>query len=171
RLKLSISSGNSSNWSNTALHDHHDNGAIDPKMAWVSRSVTLAGLILLAHSCYSAQEHAALSSAFAKHALSQQHPGSSLPLDVCIETVVATLVICLGLVLGSQKLRPIQWHVWAGKIEREGDAGFLDGSGEVDQDYRGSPFGALESRPGFMDIRKQRREFAEWAKGGNKGSR
>lgn len=82
---------------------------------------------------------------------------------------MATLVICLGLVLGSQTLRPVQWNVWAGKIEREGAAGFLEGSGEVERDYRGSPFGVLESRPGFIDIRKQRREFAEWAKGNNKG--
>lgn len=75
------------------------------------------------------------------------------------------MVICLGLVLGSPKLRPIQWHVWAGKIEREGAAGFRDAAGEVEKDYRGNPFEALEARPSFVDIRKQRREFAEWAKG------
>ncbi|KAL3961585.1 hypothetical protein ACCO45_003108 [Purpureocillium lilacinum] len=113
-------------------------------------------------------EHFALSSALAKRAASQ-HPGASLPIDIRIEAIVATLVICLGLVLGSQTLRPVQWNVWAGKIEREGAAGFLEGSGEVERDYRGSPFGVLESRPGFIDIRKQRREFAEWAKGNNKG--
>ncbi|KJZ71202.1 hypothetical protein HIM_09408 [Hirsutella minnesotensis 3608] len=140
-------------------------------MTWTSRFVTLTGLVLLAHACYSAQEHAVLSSTLAKHAGSQQqHTRSSLPLDICIETVTATLVMCLGLVLGSQKLRPVQWHVWAGKLEREGDAGFLDGSGKVDKEYRGSPFATLESRPGFVDIRRQRREFAEWVKnaGGSK---
>lgn len=78
---------------------------------------------------------------------------------------MATLVICLGLVLGAPKLRPIEWNVWAGKIEREGQAGFIDNGGEVEQDFRGSPFSVLEARPGFIDIRKQRREFADWVKG------
>lgn len=118
----------------------------------------------LRDSCYSAQEHAALSSTLAKHALSHQQ-GSSLPVDIAIEAVLATLIICIGLVLGSEPLRPIQWNVWAGKIEREGDAGILDGSGNPDRDFRGNPFAALESRPGFVDIRRQRKEFAEWAKG------
>ena len=66
--------------------------------------------------------------------------------------------------MGSSSLRPIQWQVWAGKIEREGQRGFLDGSGEVDKGYRGNPFAFLETRPGFVDIRKQRREFATWVK-------
>lgn len=67
--------------------------------------------------------------------------------------------------MGSQTLRPIEWNVWAGKIEREGDVGFLDGSGDVDKNFRGSPFLFLESRPGFVDIRKQRQQFSNWAKG------
>lgn len=67
--------------------------------------------------------------------------------------------------LGAPSLRPIQWRVWAGKIEREGEAGFVDGSGEVVKDYVGNPFRILESRPGFVDIRKQRRDFANWATG------
>lgn len=61
-------------------------------------------------------------------------------------------------------MRPIQWRVWAGQIEREGEAGFKNSSGEVEKDYVGNPFRLLESRPGFVDIRKQRKEFAEWAK-------
>lgn len=114
--------------------------------------------------CYSAQEHAALSAALAKHALSHQQTSNSLPIDISIEAIVATLIVCLGLVSGSQTLRPIQWNIWAGKIEREGDAGFLDGSGEVDKDFRGNPFVFLQSRPGFVDIRKQRRKFTDWVK-------
>lgn len=89
----------------------------------------------------------------------------SLPLDIRIETIVATLVVCIGLVLGSPTLRPVQWHVWAGKIERDGAAGFTDGAGEVDKDYRGNPYQFLEARQGFVDIRRQRQEFAAWAKG------
>lgn len=58
--------------------------------------------------------------------------------------------------------------MWAGKVEREGEKGFLNTSAEVDKDFVGNPFRALESRPGFVDIRKQRRDFAEWVReGGN----
>ena len=81
---------------------------------------------------------------------------------------MATLVICLGLVAGTPPLRPIQWRTWAGKIEREGKEGFRGNDGEANRDYLGNPFLALETRPGFIDIRKQRKEFAAWAK--NDGS-
>ncbi|PHH84494.1 hypothetical protein CDD83_1852 [Cordyceps sp. RAO-2017] len=141
-------------------------------MTWTSRSISLIGLSILVHAWYSAKEHAALSSTFMKHEISshgQHHSGPSLPTDICVETVLSTLIVCLGLVLGSQQLRPIQWHVWAGKIERDGDAGFSDGSGDVDKEYHGSPFGILDSRPGFVDIRKQRRDFVSWAKSGRRG--
>ncbi|KAK2609044.1 hypothetical protein QQS21_002414 [Conoideocrella luteorostrata] len=136
-------------------------------MAWFSKTMTFAGLILLAHSCYSAQEHSAISSTLKTHALGPHHTGSALPIDICIETIVATLIICLGTVVGSEKLHPVRWQVWAGKIEREGEVGFIDGSGQVDKVFRGSPFSVLESRLSFLDIRRQRREFAEWAKGKN----
>lgn len=91
---------------------------------------------------------------------------ASLPIDISIETVVATLLICWGLVLGTPELRPIHWRVWAGQIEREGEKGFTNADGEVDKDYVGNPFRVLESRPGFVDIRKQRKEFAEWVREG-----
>jgi hypothetical protein len=70
----------------------------------------------------------------------------------------------LGLVLGSPQYRPIQWRVWAGKIEREGEKGFTNDDGKLDKDYIGNPFKVLESRPGFVDIRKQRKEFAGWVR-------
>lgn len=75
----------------------------------------------------------------------------------------------LGLVANTPKLRPIQWRVWAGKVEREGEQGFVQSSGgEVDRDFVGNPFRVLETRPGFVDIRAQRREFAEWVRTGGK---
>ena len=77
-------------------------------------------------------------------------------------------MVCVGLVLGTPELRPIQWRVWAGKIEREGEKGFMSADGQVDKDYVGNPFRLLESRPGFIDIRKQRKEFAEWVREGGK---
>ncbi|KAI5462941.1 membrane magnesium transporter-domain-containing protein [Mariannaea sp. PMI_226] len=138
------------------------------KMTWMSRAVTVTGLVLLAHACYSAQEHSAISSVSAQQTQSQQLSTISLPIDISIEALVATLVVVLGLVTGSPKLRPIKWNEWAGKIEREGEAGFRSGSGAVDKDYQGNPFAILETRPSFIDIRKQRREFGEWIKAGSK---
>ena len=122
-------------------------------------------------SCYSAHEHTALTSLITA-STSSISPGASipivasLPIDISIETVVATLIICWGLVLGTPELRPVHWRVWAGQIEREGEKGFTNADGEVDKDYVGNPFRLLESRPGFVDIRKQRKEFAEWVREG-----
>jgi hypothetical protein len=92
---------------------------------------------------------------------------NALPIDISIETLVSVFLVIVGLVLGTPALRPIQWRVWAGKIEREGEYGFLNGDGEVAKDYVGNPYKALESRPGFVDIRKQRKEFAEWVRAGD----
>lgn len=74
----------------------------------------------------------------------------------------------LGLVADTPKLRPIQWRVWAGKVEREGAQGFMQSNGEVEKDFVGNPFRVLETRPGFVDIRSQRKEFAEWVRTGGK---
>lgn len=79
---------------------------------------------------------------------------------------MAICLVCLGLVLGTPELRPIQWRVWAGKIEREGEAGFVNGDGQIAKDFMGNPFRLLESRPGFTDIRKQRKDFADWIREG-----
>ncbi|RDW72001.1 hypothetical protein BP5796_08035 [Coleophoma crateriformis] len=141
-------------------------------MTWISNSITGLGLIFLTHAGYSAHEHSALYSTSAATLTSiSSHGGTtptvaSLPLDISIETIVAIFMICLGLVLGTPELRPIQWRVWAGKIEREGEDGFIGGDGEVDKYYVGNPFRVLESRPGFVDIRKQRSEFAAWVREG-----
>ncbi|KAK0104514.1 hypothetical protein ONS95_004803 [Cadophora gregata] len=141
-------------------------------MTWLSKSITGLGLLFLAHACYSAHEHSALHSAstaalssISAHSTASLNV-SSLPIDISIETIVAIFTVCLGLVLGTPELRPIQWRVWAGKIEREGEAGFANNDGEVDKDYVGNPFRLLESRPGFVDIRKQRKEFAAWVRDG-----
>ena len=132
----------------------------------------IAILTKLWNSCYSAHEHSALHSTTAASLSSiASHTAAvptvaSLPIDISIETIVAVFTICLGLVLGTPELRPIQWRVWAGKIEREGEKGFSSSDGTVDKDYVGNPFRVLESRPGFIDIRKQRKEFAEWVREG-----
>ncbi|KAK4682069.1 hypothetical protein QC764_113950 [Podospora pseudoanserina] len=137
-------------------------------MTLISKSITAFGSLLLAHACYSAQEHSALQSfraATSAALTSTPTAATSLPIDIAIETAVAILVILVGLVLGTSPLRPIQWREWAGKIEREGGDGFKDNNGQVNRDYLGNPFAYIEGRPNFVDIRKQRNEFTEWVKG------
>ncbi|KAK4158208.1 magnesium transporter [Chaetomidium leptoderma] len=138
-------------------------------MTLLSKTLTAFGGILLAHACYSAREHTTLQSlrSAATAALTSSPAAAvSLPVDIIIETIISTFVILLGLVLGTRALRPLEWRVWAGKIEREGEEGFTDGAGAVDKDFMGNPFSVLESRPNFVDIRKQRREFTEWVQKG-----
>ncbi|KAK0656044.1 transmembrane protein 32 [Cercophora newfieldiana] len=139
-------------------------------MTWISKTITALGGLLLAHACYSAQEHSSLQSfrATAATLASSTPAAASLPIDIAIETVVATFIIVLGLVTGTRPLRPIQWRVWAGKLEREGVEGFMGNDGEMNRDYVGNPFRSLETRPGFIDIRKQRKEFANWVKSGGR---
>ena len=48
-------------------------------------------------------------------------------------------MICVGLVVGAEDLKPITWRVWAGNVERESGGG--------------GPFQGLENRLGFVDIR------------------
>ncbi|KAJ9609747.1 hypothetical protein H2200_006075 [Cladophialophora chaetospira] len=111
-------------------------------MALVSRLLVLVGLLSLFHAAYSAHEFSALSL--------KLHKNAALPLDIKLETLGSVLLACLGLVLGSDSLKPVSWSAWAGQIEREGGSA--------------NPFRGLEERVGFMDIRAQRREFAEWVK-------
>lgn len=91
---------------------------------------------------------------------------TSLPIDISVETIVGLLFTVLGLVTEMPNLRPIQWRAWAGKVEREGEQGFLKSNGEIEKDFVGNPFRVLETRPGFVDIRSQRKEFAEWVRSG-----
>lgn len=67
----------------------------------------------------------------------------------------------MGLVLGSGTLKPIEWHTWAGQIEREADRS-LNGSGDADE-TSGNPFGALEARSGFINIHKLHEDFVKYS--------
>ncbi|KAG5977314.1 hypothetical protein E4U55_006854 [Claviceps digitariae] len=134
-------------------------------MTWISNIVAFAGLLILAHSGYSAHEHSAITSTFKVPALGARHATSALPIDIRLQTILATLLICIGLVTGSGKLHPIRWRVWAGKIERRRRAAFVDGCEQFDKDFRGCPLSVLESRPGFLDIRRERHELAAWVGG------
>ncbi|PSR81615.1 magnesium transporter [Coniella lustricola] len=138
-------------------------------MTWLSKTTTTLGFILVAHACYSAQEHSALQSLRATSTTVHiTQPSTSLPVDISIETVVGLFLTVLGLVADMPTLRPIQWRAWAGKVEREGEQGFLKSNGDVETDFVGNPFRILETRPGFVDIRSQRKEFAEWVRNGGK---
>ena len=90
---------------------------------------------------YSAHEFSTLST--------KLHKNAALPLDIKLETLISVFLACLGLVLGSEPLKPVSWSAWAGMIEREGGP---------------NPFRGLEERVGFMDIRAQRKEFSNWAR-------
>ncbi|KAI9738621.1 MAG: hypothetical protein M1834_008126 [Cirrosporium novae-zelandiae] len=129
-------------------------------MTWISKALTFFGSLLLAHACYSAHEFSSLSaSRFSQSSRSPQ----SLPLDITAETLVSAFIICLGLVLGAEKLKPISWRVWAGNIEREAREGKQDENTKLDG-RGGNPFAGLEHRLGFVDIRAQRKEFANWVR-------
>jgi len=129
-------------------------------MLLLPRAITVFGVLLLTHACYSAHEHSSLTAR--SFTVSSTSPTASshttqLPLDISLETIVSVLLICVGLVLGAEELKPISWRVWAGKVERE--KGKPDGAR--------NPFEGLEERAGFMDIRAKRKEFVEWMKEGN----
>ncbi|KAF3913345.1 hypothetical protein ABW20_dc0104675 [Dactylellina cionopaga] len=135
--------------------------------------------LLLAHACYSAHEYSLLSTtvqASATHAASPSSSsaggglpttGSSLPIDITIETLASVSLLLLGIVSLGWDLKPISLRKYAGMLE-SGQI-FPDG---VDENMfpkgkkklgRGV-FEGLEERPGFLDVRKQRKEFTEWVK-------
>lgn len=64
---------------------------------------------------------------------------AAIPQDIIIETLAAVLFVSIGLVLGSEKLKPISWRDWAGEIERDGGAR--------------NPYAGLEERYAFWDVR------------------
>ncbi|KAF9890303.1 hypothetical protein FE257_006218 [Aspergillus nanangensis] len=116
-------------------------------MGFLSRVITLFGLILLAHAGYSTHEHTVLYSNVRTSAAST----TTLPQDIVIEALISLVIVSAGLVLGAEKLKPISWSEWAGEIEREGGAR--------------NPYRRLEERYGFWDVRAKRKEFADWVRG------
>nr|POE54935.1 ribulose-1,5 bisphosphate carboxylase/oxygenase large subunit n-methyltransferase, chloroplastic [Quercus suber] len=87
-------------------------------------------------------------------------PKVSLPLDITIETIFSVLLLCIGVVLSSPALKPIRWNVWAGRLEKSKQARQYTEVGVGG----GNPYANLEERPGFLDIRARRKEFATWVK-------
>lgn len=71
----------------------------------------------------------------------------------------------MGVVLSSPGLKPIQWNVWAGRLERSKEAREITEVGVGG----GNPYAGLEERPGFLDVRGARRGFGEWLGKGKGG--
>lgn len=69
--------------------------------------------------------------------------------------------------MSSPQLMPIQWNVWAGRLERSKEA---RATREVGVGGGANPYAALEERPSFLDIRGQRKEFANWVRDSEKKS-
>ncbi|EGX45222.1 hypothetical protein AOL_s00173g323 [Orbilia oligospora ATCC 24927] len=120
--------------------------------------------ILLAHACYSAHEHSLLSTtAAAAHDSSSSSPhsatitsGSTLPLDITLETLLSVSLLLVGIVSSGWELKPISLRSYAGGVE--------SGKILVDGKKGKGLFVGLEERAGFADIRKQRKEFTDWMK-------
>ncbi|KAK6500464.1 hypothetical protein TWF481_010807 [Arthrobotrys musiformis] len=105
--------------------------------------------LLLAHACYSAHEHSLLSTT------SPDAPDVTLPLDITLETLISLSLLLVGIVSSGWELKPISLRSYAGGVE----------SGRISVEGRkGGLFSALEERGGFLDVRKQRKEFTEWVK-------
>lgn len=66
--------------------------------------------------------------------------------------------------LSNGDLKPIQWNVWAGRLEKSKEARAIKEFGVGG----GNPYEALEDRPGFLDIRGQNKEFEHWIRDGGK---
>ena len=97
------------------------------------------------YRCYSAFEYSLTIATAPRPAMT----ATSLPHDISLETIVSVVVVCAGLVMGTDELQPIVFRVWAGMEEKRDPGGV----------YKG-----LEERPGFVDIRAKRKAFVYWAR-------
>ncbi|KAK5132653.1 hypothetical protein LTR08_008775 [Meristemomyces frigidus] len=132
-------------------------------MAVLASVINILGMVFLAHAVYSAYEHSLLPSSSVPQPPSAILPAAldlrvNLPLDITLETLFSAFLLCVGVVLSSPGLKPIQWNAWAGKLERSKEAREIPEVGVGG----GNPYAGLEERPGFLDVRGRRKEFAQW---------
>ena len=111
-------------------------------------------------SVYSAWEHSFLPTTPASPLPSSTlprviDPRVNLPLDITLETIFSVLLLCVGVVMSTRELQPIQWNAWAGRLERSKDARRYEGVGQGG----GNPYARLEERTGFLDIREEQEGF------------
>lgn len=120
------------------------------------------------HSVYSAYEHSLLTSTATTPTLrlpNEPEPNLTLPIDIALETLFSVLLLCVGVVLSSPDLKPIQWSAWAGNLERSKEARIVNEAGVAP----GNPYAQLEDRPGFWDPRGAKKAFGLWVTEGAKG--
>lgn len=120
------------------------------------------------------------SSVYSSYEHSLTHAASSgtaeslyvLPTDIIIETILSTTLLCVGIVLGSPTLRPIDWRVWSiqASLDDRRPPGKRAFESQGDGAITGNPFRFLEDgeRKGFLDVIGGRRDFAKWVKEGSK---
>ncbi|KAF3910592.1 hypothetical protein ABW21_db0203267 [Orbilia brochopaga] len=130
-----------------------------------SKALIAFSSLLLAHACYSAHEHSLLSTVLQNAIPSSAGTpttGSSLPLDITLETLVSVALLLVGIVISGWELKPISLRKYAGLLE----SGQIvpDGGDKSAKGRKKGLFDGLEERPGFLDVRKQRKEFADWVK-------
>lgn len=102
-------------------------------------------------SVYSSYEHSASHTSPA--ALAANPSLAQLPTDIVIELLFAVALLCIGIVLASPDLRPIQWSVWAEQIERDDRRPKDRRAYKEDGQLVVNPYRWLEERRGFVDVR------------------
>ncbi|KAK3104328.1 hypothetical protein LTR53_018453 [Teratosphaeriaceae sp. CCFEE 6253] len=120
----------------------------------MATAINILGVLFLSHSVYSAYEHSLLPPSPLQSTPSALLPPSldpkvTLPLDITLETLLSVFLLCAGVVLSSADLKPIQWRVWAGQMEKRKEAREIREVGVVG----GNPYEGLEERGGFWDVR------------------
>jgi hypothetical protein len=106
-------------------------------MGFLSTIINSAGLLFLTHasvphppphsfptnslnSVYSSYEHSLTHTP--STTLSSTAPittANPIPTDIVLEILVSTTLLCIGIVLASPGLRPIQWRTWACEAEKD----------------------------------------------------
>ncbi|QDS74390.1 hypothetical protein FKW77_005555 [Venturia effusa] len=137
-------------------------------MGLLSTTINAAGLLFLTHAVYSSYEHSLTHTPSTTLTSTTANP---IPADIVLEILVSTTLLCIGIVLASPGLRPIQWRTWACEAEKDerrpkGRRAF---EAEMGQGVGG--FGRFVEdgeRRGFWDVRGKRKEFAAWVRDGSK---
>ncbi|KAK9455569.1 magnesium transporter [Dipodascopsis uninucleata] len=108
-------------------------------MSAASNLLVAISLIFLAHAGYSAYEF----SHYLKHV--KVVSSATLPIDIMVEAIVATVLFSLGMVLTAPSLQPVAFAKWTKAMEHEGR----------------NPYIFLETKPGFADITGLRKLVTE----------
>lgn len=137
---------------------------VQVKSSLIARRSLRISLANIQTSVYSAHEH---TTAFVS---------TPLPLDITLELLVGVFMLCTGIVISADKLKPIQCAEWAGQISRkgrhpegqytrEGEEILSEGDPYAFLGLDGGINGKSEGRRGFWDVKGKRKEYEDWARG------